>query len=198
MRYLQIKSRHRRAGDYGRFRSIIAIAAMLAAAWPSITVANTPEVRIVAESDLRFGTFMVFGSGSRTVSASGLVTDNSILALEGNPTGPARFTVSYDRGNESIHVLDIELELVLSPVGMVQNDGVQGTLTAFQTDLAGMGVITPGQPIRIRLRDCRERVCSQSFHIGARLEVTRQYGGADLVVPIPVDVAVISVERSRR
>lgn len=193
-----MKFRPSQACDNGRCRSILAIAAMLAVAWPWPLRADTSEVRVVAESDLRFGTFMVFGNGSRTVSASGLVTDNAIVALEGNPTGPARFTVSYDRGNESVHVLDIELELVVSAVGMVQDDGVQGTLTAFQTDLAGTGAFTPGQPIRIRMRNCRERVCSQSFNIGARLDVSRQYGGADLVVPIPVDVAVISVERSRR
>lgn len=141
---------------------------------------------------------MVFGSGSRTVGANGQVTDSSLVALEGNPTGPARFTVSYDRGNQSNHVLDVEIDLVVSPAGTVRLNGVQGTLSAFQTDLPGAGHITPGQPVRIRLQDCRQRVCSRSFNIGARLDVTRQFGGGNLVVPIPVDVAVVSVERRRR
>lgn len=157
--------------------------------------AKEPQVRIVAESDLRFGTFMVFGSGSRTVSANGMVTDSSLVALEGNPTGPARFSLSYDRGNQSKHVIDIEVELVVSPGSTVQQQGVRGSLSAFQTDLPGVGSISPGQPIRVLLRNCRERVCSQSFTIGARLDVSRQFGGANLIIPIPVDVAIISVQR---
>ncbi|KLE34158.1 DUF4402 domain-containing protein [Aurantiacibacter luteus] len=183
-----------------RRRLSATLAALTAAslAWTSPLGAAVPSVRIVPESDLRFGTFMVFGSGSRTVSATGLVTDNSIVALEGNPTGPARFTVSYDRGNESNHILDIELDVVVSPVDRTVLGGVEGRLSAFQTDLSGAGAIVPGRPIRVRLRNCRNRVCSQSFSVGARLDVTRSYGGADLVIPIPVDAAVVSVIRQTR
>ncbi len=165
---------------------------------PTQAQADRPEVIVDAQSELRFGTFMVFGNGSRRVSAAGNVTDVSLVALEGNPTGPARFTVSYDRGNQSRHVLDIELELVISQPPMVRVGGVEGQLSAFETDLSGAGRISPGQPIRVEMRNCRTRVCSVSFNVGARLDVSRTYGGADLAIPIPVDAAVISAERQRR
>ncbi|MWV26591.1 DUF4402 domain-containing protein [Aurantiacibacter rhizosphaerae] len=189
-----------------RFQSIASVAAFLggivggsgAVLLPAVAAAKTPEVIVNAQSDLRFGTFMVFGSGSRNVSYTGNVTDVSLVALEGNPTGPARFTVSYDRGNESKHVLDIELEMVISTPPRVRDGGVEGQLSAFETDLANTGSLAPGQPIRVELRNCRTRVCSVSFSVGARLDVTRQFGGANLVIPIPVDVTVISAERQGR
>ena len=185
-----------------RFQSIAIVAALFGGATclllPRTTFANTPEVRVNAESELRFGTFMVFGNGSRSISAAGNVTDISLVALEGNPTGPARFTVSYDRGNESRHILDIELEMVISQPPRVRDGGVEAQLSALETDLSGTGRVLPGQPIRVELRDCRQRVCSVSFNVGGRLDVSRHYGGASLAIPIPVDVAVISAERQRR
>ncbi len=165
---------------------------------PGTANAARPEVRITPDSELRFGTFMVFGSGSRTVSALGNVTDVSIVPLEGDPVRPARFTVSYDRGNESRHVLDIELELFITPPASVRVQGVDARLSAFETDLPGSQSITAGQPVRVNLNNCRDRVCSMSFYVGGRLDVSRQYGGASLVIPIPVDATVISAERQRR
>lgn len=138
---------------------------------------------------------MVFGSGSRTVNAGGGVVDVSIVPLEGNIPSPARFTVLYDRGNNSRHAIDIELELVMSSPGPVRIGGVEGRLSAFETDLPQALRIQPGQAVRISLPNCRTRVCSQSFQLGARLDVTRQFGGARLVIPIPFDVAVISADR---
>jgi hypothetical protein len=157
--------------------------------------AAAPEVRIVPDSELDFGAFMVFGSGSRTVTASGAVSDVSIVGLEGNPPSPARFTVLYDRGNNSRHPMDIELELVMSSVAPVRVGGTTGELTAFETDLPQALRIEPGQAIRISFADCRTRICSRSFQLGAKLNVTRSYGGARLVVPIPFDVAVLSADR---
>ena len=160
--------------------------------------ADKPEVRITPNNDLRFGTFMVFGNGSRTVSALGNVTDISLVALEGNPTGPARFTISYDRGNQSRNVLDIEMEVVITPPATVRQQGVQATLSAFETDLPGVRQLSPGQPIRLTLDNCRDRVCSVSFSVGGRLDVSRQFGGASLTIPIPVDATVISIDRQGR
>ena len=158
---------------------------------------KTPEVLIVSESDLQFGKFMVFGTGSRTVSASGVVRDLSIVPLEGARTAPARFTLSYDRGNESKHVLDIELEIVLSAPPAVMIDGVSGRVSELETDLAGTGRVSPGQPIRVRMRNCRTRVCSQSFQVGGKISVDRRYGGAVLSIPIPIDATVLMAERLR-
>jgi len=158
---------------------------------------KTPEVSITSESELHFGTFMVFGSGSRTVTAGGAVIDGSIVALEGAAPMPARFSVTYDRGSGNNHVLDIELELVISNPPGVREGGVEGSVSGFQTDLPGASQVAPGQAIRLFLRNCRSRTCSRNFHVGGRLDVTRHFGGADLAIPITMDATVISVERLR-
>ena len=178
-------------------RPLLAAAAFLPLCASVELQAKTPEVLIVSESDLQFGKFMVFGTGSRTVSASGVVRDLSIVPLEGARTAPARFTVSYDRGNESKHVLDIELEIVLSAPPAVTIDGVSGRVSELETDLAGTGRVSPGQPIRVWMRNCRTRVCSQSFQVGGKISVDRRYGGAVLSVPIPIDATVLMAERQR-
>ena len=184
------------------FASVIAIAACAVLAVASLSErvgAKTPEVRIDPLSDLSFGRFMVFGSGTRTVSASGAVSDSSIVALEGGASpGPARFTISYDRGNQSRHTLNIELEVVMSAAPQVRQGGVDARLSAFETNLPGALRINPGQAIRISMPNCRTRICSRSFQVGGRLDVTRRFGGANLLIPIPLDATVISVERQRR
>lgn len=176
------------------------LAAMLAsgallAALPA--QAKEPEVRIDATSDLQFGTFMVFGSGARTVSANGTVSDNGVVALEGSVPAPARFTITYDRGNESNQTLNIVLELVISAPPLVRQGGVEARLSGYETDLPGALRIDAGRAIRLTLANCRTRICTRTFQVGGRLDVTRHFGGAALVVPIPVDVTVISAERAR-
>lgn len=175
------------------FTSALACAVVLA---PVAALAKPAEITIASEADLRFGTFMVFGSGSRTVSTSGAVQDQSVIALEGRPTGPARFTLTFDRGNESRQVLAIEAVLLISPVAPTRQQGVQASVSAYETDIPGSsGLLVPGQPVQVQLRNCARRLCSLTFNLGARLDVTRVYGGADLSLPIPVDVAVLSVDR---
>lgn len=176
--------------------ALVAALATLIAGSPA--QAATAEVRITPDSDLDFGSFMVFGSGARTISPAGTVTDTSIASLEGRLPSPARFTITYDRGNESRHVLDIELEVVMSAAPRVRIDGVEASLSAFRTDLPGAPAIAPGQVIRLTLPNCRSRICSRSFQLGARLDVTRSYGGAQVLIPIPMDVTVISAERQSR
>jgi hypothetical protein len=159
--------------------------------------AAVPAVTLTADSDLHFGTFMVFGTGSRTVSASGAVTDRGVVPIEARAPAPARFTISYDRGNENKHVLDLEFELVMSPPPPVRQGGVEARLHGYETDLPGAARIDPGRAVRVTIPGCRTRVCTRSFQVGARLDVTRQFGGAEIVVPIPMDVTVISAERQR-
>ena len=179
-------------------RAIVSSLAIL-----SCTVASTPafaepaEVRISVESDLNFGTFMVFGSGRRAVNINGLVTDQNIVAMEGNLPAPAQFTVTYDRGNENKHVLDIEIELYINPPSNVRVGGVEGSLSALETDLPGAMRVTHGQPIRITMPNCRTRTCSRTFRVGGTLDVSRMYGGAYLVIPIPIDAVLISDNRQR-
>lgn len=140
---------------------------------------------------------MVFGRGARTVSAVGAVSDISIIPIEGTNPSPASFTVSYDRGNESRQIIDIELELVLTASESFKQEGVEAGLSAFETDLPGNLRISQNRAFRVSLPNCRTRVCSRSFTVGARLDVYREYGGASLVIPLLIDAAVISAERAR-
>ena len=140
---------------------------------------------------------MVFGSGSRTVGATGTVSDSGIVPVEGRAPAPAVFTISYDRGNENNFVLDIVLDLVISAPPMVRQEGVEARLSGYETNLPGALRIDAGRAIRLTMSHCRTRVCTRTFQVGGRLDVTRQFGGASVVVPIPVDVTVISAERGR-
>lgn len=174
--------------------SLIAVASFAFLSATAIE-AKTPEVRVKPEGELAFGTFMVFGSGARTVSASGLVSDLSIVPLEGTRARPARFTIEYDRGNESKHVLDVTLQLTFFAPDTHRQGGVEARLSAFETDLPGHSSISPGELIELRFDNCRTRICSKSFHVGARLDVNRQFGGANLVIPIDLNARVVAAER---
>ena len=157
--------------------------------------AKPPEVRVQTEADLRFGSFMVFGSGARSVSVAGAVTDQAIVAVEGTTPGPGRFTIQYDRGNESRQPLDVTLELTFVAPALYRQAGVEARLSAFETDLPGYARVAPGETMQVRFSNCRTRVCSRSFNLGARLDTSRQYGGADLVIPIDFDARIVSAER---
>ncbi len=156
--------------------------------------ARNSEIRVVANTELNFGTFMVFGNGTRTVSSSGAVTDQGVVALEGERTKPARFTVLYDKGSGKNEAIDISVEIVISTPNRIRENGVSAHLSAFETNLPGYGRVTTGQVLRLRIDNCRSRRCSRSFNIGGQLHVTRQFGGSNLVVPIELDARLVSVE----
>lgn len=194
-RLLMRDRREGRALAVGSIRSsLIAVAAVALLSSPAIE-AKTPEVRVQPEGELAFGTFMVFGSGARTVGSSGLVSDFSIVPLEGTRARPARFTIEYDRGNESKHVLDVTLQLTFFAPDMHRQGGVEARLSAFETDLPGHSSISPGELIELQFDNCRTRICSKTFHVGARLDVNRQFGGANLVIPIDFNARVVTAER---
>lgn len=160
-----------------------------------VAEAKTPEVRIRQQGDLSFGTFMVFGSGARSVSAAGAVIDRSIVPIEGTQARPARFVIEYDRGNESRRTLDVTVEVTLTAPAQVRQGGVDARLSALETDLPGHRNVASGETLQLRLANCRTRVCSRTFNVGARLDVTRHYGGADIFIPIGIDARLISAER---
>lgn len=187
-----------RPSRYGLIAKSLLVAACVAASivLPVFVVgAKPPAVRVQTEADLRFGSFMLFGSGARSVSASGIVTDQAIVPVEGTSPGPGRFTILYDRGNESRRPLDVTLELTFVAPAMYRQAGVEARLSAFETDLPGYSRVAPGETMQVRFTNCRTRVCSRSFNLGARLDASRQYGGADLVIPIDFDARIVSVER---
>jgi hypothetical protein len=175
--------------------SAVALCLSLANLLTSEAAAKPQEVRIRNESTLHFGTFMVFGQGSRAVSASGAVTDTTIVQLDGSLPRPARFTIEYDRGNESKQVLDVTLEVVITAPGSVRFGGIDARLSALETDLPGHPRITSGETMTVRLTNCRSRVCSTSFTVGGRLDVTRNFGGANIDIPINIDARIVTRDR---
>ncbi|KPF63642.1 DUF4402 domain-containing protein [Porphyrobacter sp. AAP60] len=173
------------------------VAMCLAVSWLIATpaIAKPQEVRVRSQSELSFGTFMVFGSGSRSVSASGAVIDSAIVTLDGRQPRPARFTIEYDRGNESKHVLDVTIELVMSAPSSLLFGGVNARLSAFETDLPGHSRVASGEAMTIRLTGCRTRVCSRTFTVGGRLDISRNFGGARVDIPISIDARITGRDR---
>lgn len=170
------------------------LALALLVAGPAI--AKPQEVRVRSQSRLSFGTFMVFGQGSRAVSATGAVVDQAIVALDGSQPRPARFTVEFDRGNESRQTLEVTIEVVMTAPSSMRFGGVDARLSAFETDLPGHARVASGEAISIRLTDCRTRVCSTTFTVGGRLDVQRSFGGARVDIPINIDARIVARDRT--
>ncbi|MEZ5680735.1 MAG: DUF4402 domain-containing protein [Erythrobacter sp.] len=180
-------------GSRGRARGKLLLAAILTlAVGPAPALAVPPTISIVNPLYLRFGTFAVPASGFREVSPSGGVTSSGIFALGNGGTGPARFTVQYDRGNNSRRRLDIVVDLVFSTPPAFSQPGLNARLSRYQTDLPGYGLIAPGQAVRVEMRNCVQRTCSMSFNLGGRLDIDRSFGGGIVEIPVPVDAVLIS------
>ena len=170
----------------------LCVAALVLGVGPAPAIAVPPTISIINSVLLRFGTFAVPSSGYREVSPSGGVTSSGIFALGNGGTGPATFTVQYDRGNNSKRRLDIVVDLVFSTPPAFSQAGLNARLSRYQTDLPGYGLVAPGQTIRIELANCLQRVCSKTFNLGGRLDVDHTFGGGFVEIPIPVDAVVVS------
>ncbi len=182
------------AGKRARL-AVLAMAALSFAYTPA--AADDRRLTLTANSELSFGSFAVIGNGSRTVSASGAVTSRSILQAGRGGTGPARFTLTYDRGSNARRPVDVIVELVLIAPGRERDGRVTARLSAFDSDIAGHQRITPGVPVRLTIANCRGRSCTARFAIGARLDVSEGgsgTGGASLSIPLLMDAVVISDE----
>jgi hypothetical protein len=176
---------------------VLAAGLVLGLLIPDTATPRPQEVRVRSQSSLSFGTFMVFGRGSRSISATGALSDNGIAPLEGGTPRPARFTIDYDRGNESRQPLEVTVELIMSAPSTMRFGGVDVQLSAFETDLPGHARIESGDPLTIRITDCRTRVCSRTFNVGGRLDVTRSFGGARVDVPITILARIVERDRVR-
>jgi hypothetical protein len=162
----------------------------------SIPAVAAPEsLTVTADAQLRLGAFIVISQGSRRVSANGTVTNDSIYPVGNSPVGPAQFTVTYDRGNSSQRPLNIVFDVSLAGVSPVNQAGVRGTLSAFDSDLAGASALVPGRNYRVTLTNCITRTCSQTFRVGARLDVTRSSGGGVLTITLPIVANLISSDK---
>ncbi|WP_298283091.1 DUF4402 domain-containing protein [Novosphingobium sp.] len=170
--------------------AIGALCALLAGA-PHIE-AKVPQVLVRADQPLRFGTLLVPLSGSRTVSPQGQITDIGLFEIRNDPVGPAQFTVTYDRGNESRRSIDIEIQIFLSGSQRIRVGGVEGQVSQLTSDISGSGGLMTEGSVRLTIRNCRERQCSVSFRVGARIDLTRSAGGASLVLPLSATATVLS------
>lgn len=164
-----------------------------ALAWSVPAGADAPLLRILPESELRFGRFAVPTRGSIVVSPTGAVTRNGIISVSPGDTSPARFTLRYDRGNNGSKVLQLRIRLVFSAPGGVTQGGVTASLSALQSDLPNYPTIAPNQILEVVIPNCRQRICERRFTVGGRLDVDRRFGGASVAIPIPVNAFLVSV-----
>nr|WP_161593743.1 DUF4402 domain-containing protein [Parerythrobacter lutipelagi] len=161
---------------------------------PQTAHADFPRLRVIPESELRFGEFAVMDRGYRIVGPTGTVQSVGIFSTTNSGTGPARFKVSYDRGNNSRRRLDLKIELRFSATPMQTQGGLVTRLTQYQTDLPGYSTVSAGQAIEITIPNCVQRACETTFNLGGRLDVERDSGGGTVALGIPVDAVLISVK----
>lgn len=171
----------------------LAMAAMALLVGSQPARADTPQLRVTPVNDLRFGSFAVMSDGYRVVRPDGSVQSSGIFSAGTAGTGPARFRVSYDRGNNGNRRLDLEIELRFAAAPVVTQGGIVAELKQYQSDLPGYATVAAGQAVTVRIANCRARVCETTFNLGGRLDVERNYGGGTVVLPIPVDAVLISV-----
>ena len=154
-------------------------------------------ITVRAEQQLRFGTMVVIDNGARTVHASGEVTNDNVLPMGYAGVGPAQFTITYDRGTEDHRPINVEVRIALAALPPVTQGAITGGLSDFDTDLPGTDHIVPGRPVTTTITGCAARLCSVTFHVGAKLSITRAggdtpNGGAFSISP-PITATLLSV-----
>jgi hypothetical protein len=153
--------------------------------------AAAPSITVRADQQLRFGTFFTDTAGSRTVSASGTISGSAIVPIGSGSAGPAQFTITYDRGNNASRSYALQVQLLMTGVS-VNVGGVTGVLSSFDTDLPEVGTLLPGQAVFYTIKGCQRQICTQTFRVGGRLNVTRTTGGAALTLALPLTVVLIA------
>ncbi|MCX7284633.1 MAG: DUF4402 domain-containing protein [Novosphingobium sp.] len=162
-------------------------------AWPVAAGAAPASITVSAERDLEFGTFAVPASGWRWVSTTGEIRDGGILAFSGSLVAPARYSIIFDRGNESRRPLDVLVQVMMIAPRSFVAGGVSASLSNLASDLPDAGSTPSGLSATVRIANCRERRCAVSFNVGGRIDVSRTQGGATLRIPIAVTAAILSV-----
>lgn len=157
-------------------------------------LAEEPQLRVITQRELSFGSFAVLGNGYREVSPTGGVHDAGTASVGGHGATPARITVRYDRGAEDRTPIDLRIQLVFSAPDALPMGGLTARLSRYQSDLPGALYISKGQPVQADILNCTTRICEKTFHLGARLDVEQQARGAIVTIPISVDATLISIE----
>lgn len=159
-----------------------------------VNVHAAPFVTLQADQALRFGSFVVLGSGTRTVTATGTVSDSGIFPVSGTSRGPSQLTLTYHRGAPPTGPVTVTVLLNLVPPAPVSQNGLVATVTSFDTDLPGIPQLTPGQGILFTMPVCSTQVCTHVFHVGGRISVTRPGTGGAVTVPLTVTASLVSVQ----
>ena len=175
-----------------RFALLLCAAVALAAA-PACAATTAPTLTITSDTNLNFGTIVAPGVGSRIVGADGSVSNIGVVPIGANTARPAQFTITYDRGVNNGLMMQLIFQIVLGSVPGGTVNGVQGQLSAFSTDLAGLGSLQPGQVGTFTITNCVTRVCTLTFHVGARLDVAGAASTAPLSFPLPMMVTALAV-----
>jgi hypothetical protein len=162
---------------------------------PAHATAPVPAIDISSDSGLRFGTMIAADTASRTVHASGEITDGTMLPIGFRGAGPAQFTISYDRGENDSRPISVVLQVMVASMTPVVQDGVTGMLSDFETDIPGVFRLVPGRPATTTLSNCTTRVCSVTFHVGARLDVQHGGGGGAVNIAPQITATVLAVRR---
>lgn len=163
-----------------------------ALATPQTALAAPASVEAIAESDLEFGTFAVPSSGWRALSPAGDLRDSGILAFPGARIGPARFSIVFDRGNESRREIDVLVQVMIIAPATVTTGNVTASLSGIVTDLPDAGASPAGTILTLRMANCRERRCTTSFSVGGRIDIVRSSAGATLRIPLVVNATLVS------
>ena len=177
----------------GDRRRILRGAVLCLAGMATPGTAAADSISVMAEQDLRFGTLVVPFSGTRTVGVNGSIDDSRVMSLGGAPAGPARFTITYDRESGSNRPLNILVQVYINGGQSLSDGGVTGRLSRLETDLPGSAGLLSGSVATFTIEGCRERRCSRTFRVGARLQVDRSQGGAQLAFALPVSAAILAV-----
>lgn len=170
--------------------SIGAVLALLAA--PAARAASASFVA-TADQPLRFGTMVTVSSGSRTVGADGSTINTGVFPLGDSASGPAQFTMTWSRATGDRSAYQLIFQFSLPSVPNVSKGGVQGSLSGFTTDLAGVPTLAPGQTATTILPVCVSSSCSVTFHVGATLNIVRSTGGGAMTFPLVLLTTVTTV-----
>jgi Domain of unknown function (DUF4402) len=161
---------------------------------PAAAIGAPASLTITQDMPLRFGTLVVFGGGSRTIRANGDSSNDGVYPVGLGGGGPAQFTVTYDRGDEPLREISVTFMFMLSSVAPMSQSGLSGSLGNFDSDLAGSTMLAPGRAVIQTMPMCITRICTTTFRIGARLDMTRASGSGPLVFALPVSAKLVAVQ----
>ena len=175
--------------SFGRVAARLLLA--FGACWPGPLAAQVqPGLSIEIDRPLRFGQFAVAGSGSRTLDASGSISDSGIFAIGRHDWEPARFSIRHTRQVGTSGPDTVVVQIVLGTTPQLASRSASGRISAF--DLGGRGPVHAGEPFEVTLSGCASAPCGQSFDLGARIEVEGEGDGSSLVFPLSISARVLS------